>query len=48
MRPVGIQIGRTFTAPLMAVRDRYNRVVVQQQAVTDLAQVREALSELTR
>ncbi len=43
MSPFGIQVGRTWTSPLVAVRDRSGRVVVQGQGMTNLQPLRDAL-----
>ena len=48
LSPLGIQVGSTWTRPLVAVRDRDGRVIGQSQGVTDLSGVRAALDAVTR
>ena len=48
MAPLGIEIRKTWTRPLVAVRDRDGRVVRQSEAEVDLSGLRTALDKLVR
>ena len=48
MAPLGIRIGTTWTPHLIAVRDANGRVVVQGQAVQNVAPFERALESLSR
>jgi hypothetical protein len=48
MAPLGIEVGSTWTRPLVAVRDSSGRVVRQSEAETDLSGLRNALDRLGR
>src|ERR1700687_5645315 len=48
MAPLGIEVGQTWTRPLVAIRDRTGRVISQGQAVTDLSRLRATLDSLSR
>jgi len=44
----GIDVGASWTMPLVAVRDRNGRVVMQNEGTTDLTRLRSALETVTR
>jgi thiol-disulfide isomerase/thioredoxin len=46
MKPMGIQIGKSFLIPLVAVLDSNGRVVAQWQGLRDISQVRSALESI--
>lgn len=46
MKPTGIEIGKTFRLPLVAVLDRTGKVVAQWQGLQDMAQVENALKSI--
>jgi thiol-disulfide isomerase/thioredoxin len=46
MKPLGIQIGKSFLIPLVAVLDSNGRVVAQWQGLRDVSQVRTALESI--
>ena len=48
MAPLGIEVGSSWTLPLLAVRDRNGRVVRQSEAAVDLSWVRAELDKLGR
>jgi hypothetical protein len=48
MTPLGIEVGATWTRPLVAVRDANGKVVLQGQAVTDLSRLPSVLDSLLR
>jgi hypothetical protein len=48
LAPLGIEIGSTYTRPLVAVRDASGRVVRKTEATTDLSGLRRTLDSLAR
>jgi hypothetical protein len=48
MKPLGIEVGRTWTRPLVAVFDRTGRLRMQSQGQTDLRPLRAALETVAR
>ncbi len=48
MKPLGIQVGSTWTRPLLAILDRQGRVVHQSQGQTDLRPLHSALAKVAR
>jgi thiol-disulfide isomerase/thioredoxin len=48
MKPLGIEIGETFTRPVIAVRDGNGKIITQGQGITDLSPLQSALNSLVR
>lgn len=46
MAPLGITVNTTFTTPLVAIRDKDGRVVLQGEGMTDVKGMEEALAKL--